>query len=172
MSSFYDLYINFCFDGFMQKREKRRWIFRKTVNQETVTQQTPTKETTAVDGISSSSGAGLVDQATAAVEEKRHAMAVDVAAAAAAEAARASAQAAAEVARLIRPPTFSAREIYAAIVIQTAFRGYLVSKSVEELNCLISRSLELIKDELMVFIFIKSSTWLDYLFEYDLINFV
>ncbi|KAJ0111951.1 hypothetical protein Patl1_00681 [Pistacia atlantica] len=125
-----------------KKREKRRWIFRKATNQETVTQQTPRKETSTVDGTSSGNGAAQVDHAAVAAAEQRHAIAVEVAAAAAAEAARVSTQTAAEVARFIRPPTFSASEIYAAIVIQTAFRGYLVSKTLEEINCLISRSLE------------------------------
>lgn len=59
--------------------------------------------------------------------EQRHAIAVAVATAAAAEAAVASAQAAMEVARLTKPASSYAREHHAAIVIQTAFRGYLVS---------------------------------------------
>lgn len=47
-----------------------------------------------------------------------------------AEAAMATAQAAVEVARLTRPTANHARENYAAsaVVIQTAFRGYLVSQ--------------------------------------------
>lgn len=48
--------------------------------------------------------------------------------AAAAEAAVATAQAAMEVVRLTEPPNF-AKENYAAIMIQTAFRGYLVKIS-------------------------------------------
>lgn len=47
---------------------------------------------------------------------------------AAAEAALASAQASVEVIRLTRPRTHSIKEHYPAIIIQTAFRGYLVSK--------------------------------------------
>jgi hypothetical protein len=61
----------------------------------------------------------------AAAAEQRHAIAVAVATAAAAEAAVATAQAAVEVARLTRP-SYHPRERSAAIVIQTAFRGYLV----------------------------------------------
>ena len=58
--------------------------------------------------------------------EQQHAIAVAAATAAAAEAAVATAQAAVEIVRLTRPSSF-VREHYAAIVIQTAFRGYLVS---------------------------------------------
>lgn len=54
-----------------------------------------------------------------------HAIAMAVATAPAAEAAVATAQAAVEAARLSRPH-YNAREHYAAIIIQTAFRGYLV----------------------------------------------
>ena len=63
------------------------------------------------------SGASRTDQG------QKHALAVAVATA---EAAMATAQAAVEVARLNKPSANHAREHYAAIVIQTAFRGYLV----------------------------------------------
>lgn len=66
------------------------------------------------------------------VEERHHAIAVAVATAAAAEAAVASAHAAMEVARLARPSTVPRHYNnydYAATLIQTAFRGYLVSFS-------------------------------------------
>lgn len=66
-------------------------------------------------------------------DEQRHAIALAVATAATAEAAVATAHAAAEVVRLTRPAATSngnnscyVREHYAAILIQTAFRGYLV----------------------------------------------
>lgn len=61
------------------------------------------------------------------VAEQRRAIAVAAATAAAAEAAVATAQAAVEVVRLTRPNNF-AKEQYAATLIQTAFRGYLVSE--------------------------------------------
>lgn len=86
-----------------QRREKRRWTFRKA---------STSRET----------------QGGASAEE-RHAIALAVATAATAEAAVATAKAAAEVVRLARPAASASfvRENYAAIVIQTAFRGYLVS---------------------------------------------
>lgn len=68
-----------------------------------------------------------VSEAPVTVEQRR-AMAVAVATAATAEAAVVAAQAAAEVVRLARPSASFVREHYAAIVIQTAFRGYLVLK--------------------------------------------
>ena len=58
--------------------------------------------------------------------EQRHAIALAVATAATAEAAVATAQAAAEVVRLTRPNPGFLKEHCAVIVIQTAFRGYLV----------------------------------------------
>jgi hypothetical protein len=68
-------------------------------------------------------GAPTDHVSAAAAAEQRHAIAVAVATAAAAEVA--TAQAAVEVARLTRP-SYHTRERSAAIVIQTAFRGYLV----------------------------------------------
>lgn len=65
------------------------------------------------------------EEAAVDTERRRHALAVAMASTAAAQAAVATAQAAMEVVRLARPSTF-VREHYAAIVVQTAFRGYLV----------------------------------------------
>lgn len=98
---------------FFQKREKRRWNFRKpnTTNQlETVTHQNPvtTKPTT--------------DSASVVTKEQKHALDVAVATA---QATMATDQAAVKVGRLSRPDN-RAREHQATIVIQTAFRGYLV----------------------------------------------
>lgn len=97
---------------FVQKREKRRWIFRKPTNiQETIVSQSVQQSQTP-------------DQQKQNGEDQKHALAVAVATA---EAAMATAQTAAEVARLTRPSNH-ASERTAAIVIQTAFRGYLVSQ--------------------------------------------
>lgn len=71
------------------------------------------------------------------VEDRHHAIAVAVATAAAAEAAVASAHAAMEVARLARPSTVPRHYNnydYAATLIQTAFRGYLVSLRLDLLH--------------------------------------
>lgn len=99
----------------MQKREKRRWLFRKPSSHVQQCEANARTNTTAI--------APVVPVLAA---EHRHAIAVAAATAAAAEAAVATAQAAVEIVRLTRPSSF-VREHYAAIVIQTAFRGYLVS---------------------------------------------
>lgn len=68
--------------------------------------------------------------------EQRDAIAVAIATAKAAEAAVATAQAAVEVARLVGPPpSYYAREKRAATVIQTSFRGYLVSNNIVSFIC-------------------------------------
>lgn len=104
----------------MQKREKRRWLFRKHNNHAPVQQceaHTQPRTTTPVSPILSA--------------EERHAIAVAAATAAAAEAAAVTAQAAVEIFRLTKPSSF-VREVHgAAIVIQTAFRGYLVSNKLK-----------------------------------------
>lgn len=91
-----------------QKREKRRWLFRKpaaAVAENATLQAAQQPKMTNVGG-----------STEALVSDQRHAVVLAVAAAAAAE-----------VARLSRPTTGYSREHYAAIIIQTAFRGYLVS---------------------------------------------
>lgn len=105
------------------------------MNHETVNntqQSTPTK--LKHDVVTATSVASRTDQ------DEKHALAVAIATA---EAARATAQAAVEVARLTKSSNH-AREHYAAVVIQTSFRGYLVS-SHNRSNCMFGINASLTK---------------------------
>lgn len=107
------LLLMFCFALFLlQKREKRRWLFRKPA-----TQESPVKPSGVFPPESDNANSKTLSETAAASNAGKYPSAV----------VSVDTSATPAVVPKLTKRTYYARENYAAVVIQTSFRGYLVS---------------------------------------------